>query len=129
MFRPIKFSSLTGQLFSNIEEMNTEFVQEAIVPQSTKIEQTIYKDLLTTSQQALYYAKFNTNGLMRGNMAARSTYYHNGRNDGWLFQRHKRALEDMDKIDPAKGGDEYAVNGNMIPLSAIPQNLPKGAAK
>lgn len=126
---PHKVFELDRATFSNIEEMNTEFVEEALAPMSVRLEQTIYKDLLTTAEQAKYYAKFNVNGLLRGNIAARTAYYHNARQDGWMNSDDIRELEDMNRLPAGQGGDIYAVNGNMIPLSAIPLNLPKGAAK
>ena len=63
---------------------------------------------------------------MRGDMAARTAYYHNARQDGWMSANDIRELEEMNRIAPEMGGDVYAVNGNMIPLAAVPFNLPKG---
>lgn len=126
---PHKVFDLDRATFSNIEQQNIEYVQESISPMSVRIEQTIYKDLLTESEQMKYYAKFNVNALLRGDIAARTTYYHNGRQDGWLSANDIRELEDMNRIPADQGGDIYAVNGNLIPLSAVPQNLPKGAQK
>ena len=126
---PHKVFDLDRATFSNIEQQNIEYVQESITPMSVRIEQTIYKDLLTESEQMKYYAKFNVNALLRGDIAARTNYYHNARQDGWLNANDIRELEDMNRIPEDQGGDVYAVNGNMIPLSAVPQNLPKGAQK
>jgi HK97 family phage portal protein len=124
---PHKVYELDRATFSNIEEMNTEFVQDALTPRLVQLEQTMYKDLLTEKEQAVYYAKFNANGLMRGNIAARTAYYNSARQNGWMNSDEIRALEDMNKIPAGQGGDVYAVNGNLIPLSAVPNNLPKGA--
>jgi len=124
---PHKVFDLDRATFSNIEQQNIEFVQESITPMCVRIEQTIYKDLLTETEQAKYYAKFNVNGLLRGDIAARTAYYHNARQDGWMNANDIRELEDMNPIPEEEGGNIYAVNGNMIPLTSIPQNLPKGA--
>ena len=126
---PHKVFDLDRATFSNIEQQNIEYVQESIAPMSVRIEQTIYKDLLTESEQDRFYAKFNVNALLRGDLATRTVYYHNGRQDGWLSADDIRDLEDMNRLPAGQGGDIYAVNGNMIPLSAVPQNLPKGAQK
>jgi len=126
---PHKVFDLERATFSNIEQQNIEYVQESIAPMSVRIEQTIYKDLLTESEQDKYYAKFNVNALLRGDIASRTTYYHNARQDGWLSANDIRELEDMNRIPAEEGGDVYAVNGNLIPLSLVPQNLPKGAQK
>lgn len=124
---PHKVFDLDRATFSNIEQQNIDFVQESITPMCVRMEQTIYKDLLTEKEQINHYAKFNVNGLLRGDVTARTAYYHNARQDGWMNANDIRELEDMKLIPAEEGGDIYAVNGNMIPLTAIPQNLPKGA--
>jgi len=95
---------------------------------AVRIEQTIYKDLLTVSEQENHYAKFNVNALLRGDIATRTQYYHSMRQDGIMNGDEIRELEDMNQM-PDGIGKIYAVNGNMIPLTAVPQNLPKGAVK
>jgi len=40
-----------------------------------------------------------------------------------------RDSEEMNRISADEGGNIYAINGNMIPLTSVPQNLPKGALK
>lgn len=114
--------------FSNIEQQSIEFVQNCITPMSVQIEQTIYKDLLLEREKERYFAKFNVNALLRGDTAARTAYYNSARQNGWLNGDEIRELEDMDRM-PGGLGELYTVNGNTIPLSAVPQNLPKGAAK
>jgi len=66
---------------------------------------------------------------MRGDMTTRTAFYHNARQDGWMNANEIRELEDMNRIPAEEGGDVYAVNGNLIPLTAVPMNLPKGATK
>lgn len=125
---PHKVFELDKATFDNIEQINIEYVQEAVAPMDVRLEQTMYKDLLTTKEQKTYYAKFNVNALLRGDLAARTAYYHNARNDGWINGDEIRELEDMNKM-PDKQGEIYAINGNMIPVSSVPQNLPKGAQR
>jgi HK97 family phage portal protein len=126
---PHKAFDLERATFSNIEHQNIEYVQECITPNAVRLEQTIYKDLLTEREQKKHYAKFSVNGLLRGDVAARAAYYHNGRQDGWLSADDIRELEDMNRLPEGAGGDVYAVNGNLIPLSSVPDNKPKGALK
>lgn len=112
--------------FSNIEQQSMEFVRDCINPLCVRLEQTFYKDLLLKNEQKTLFFKFNLNGLMRGDSASRTVYYHNARQDGWMSANDIRSLEDMNPIPAEMGGDVYAVNGNMIPLAAVPLNLPKG---
>ena len=112
--------------FSNIEQQSAEFVRDCINPLSVRLEQTFYKDLLTEREKRRYYFRFNTNGLLRGDTATRTQYYAAMRQNGILNADEIRELEDMNHIAGGAGAI-YTVNGNMIPLSAVPQNLPKGA--
>ena len=112
--------------FSNIEQQSLEFVRDCINPLSVRLEQTFYKDLLTDREKARYFYKFNTNGLLRGDTATRTQYYSAMRQNGVLNADEIRELEDMNHI-PGGAGQIYTVNGNTIPLSSVPQNLPKGA--
>ena len=43
--------------------------------------------------------------------------YATGRQNGWLSANDIRELEDMNRIPAELGGDEYLVNGNMIPMT------------
>lgn len=112
--------------FSNIEHQSAEFVRDCINPLSVRQEQVMYRDLLSQTERAIYFYKFNTNSLMRGDTATRTAYYNSARNNGWLNGDEIRALEDMDEM-PDGQGQIFTVNGNMIPLAAVPLNLPKGA--
>lgn len=125
---PHKVYDLDRATFSNIEQQSIEFVQNCIAPMAVRLEQTIYKDLLSMRDRERHFAKFNLNGLLRGDMAARTAYYNSARQNGWMNADEIRSLEDMNEL-PDGLGKLYTVNGNMIPLSAVPQNLPKGAQK
>ncbi|WP_413777105.1 phage portal protein, partial [Streptococcus pneumoniae] len=72
---PQKVFDLDRATFSNIEQQNIEYVQESITQMAVRIEQTIYKDLLTEPEQSKYFAKFNINALLRGDIATRASYY------------------------------------------------------
>lgn len=114
--------------FSNIEQQSLEFVRDAINPLSVRIEQAMYRDLLTERERKRYFFKFNTNGLLRGDTAARTAYYNTMRQNGVMCADEIRELEDMNAI-PDGQGRIYAINGNMIDLKNVPLNIPKGAQK
>lgn len=115
--------------FTNIEQQSLEFVRDCINPYSVRIEQAMYRDLLTPRERKTYFFKFNTNGLLRGDTAARTAYYNSARQNGWMNADEIRALEDMNPLPPGAGGDTYTVNGNMIALSNVPLNIPRGAQR
>ena len=112
--------------FSNIEQQSAEFVRDCINPLSVRIEQALYRDLLTTAEQREYYYKFNTNGLLRGDTASRTSYYNSMRQNGIMNADDIRELEDMNPL-PDGLGRIYFINGNMLPLENAKLNAPKSA--
>lgn len=124
---PNKVFEMGNASYASVEQENIGYVQETLSPMDERVCQTIFKDLLVPQERKAFYAKFNLNALLRGDIASRTTYYHNARQDGWMSANDIRDKEEMNAISAEDGGDLYALNGNMIPLSAIPLNLPKGA--
>lgn len=122
---PHKVFELDRSTYNNIESQNIEYVQESLSPMAERLTQTIYKDLLSSSEQKKHYAKFNLNALLRGDTQTRTQYYNSMRQNGVLNANEIRELEEMNFISDDKGGNEYFINGNMLPLTAAMLNLPK----
>lgn len=112
--------------FSNIEQQSLEFVRDCIRPNGTRIEQTLFKDLLTEREKKKYYFKFNLNGLLRGDTATRAQYYSVMRQGGIMTANEIRRLEELSDL-PGDIGDIVFVNGNMLSLESAAKNVPKGA--
>lgn len=121
---PHLVGDLERSTFSNIEHQSIDFVTHTIRPWLVRWEQAIYKSLLNEQERSLYYAKFNVDGLLRGDFATRTQGYATARQNGWMSVNEIRELEEMNPIPPEKGGDDYLVNGNMI--GAGQQNTEKG---
>lgn len=111
---PHMVGDLDRATFSNIEHQSIEFVQHTLRPWAVRWEQEISRSLLSEEERLLYFARFNLNGLMRGDYKSRMEGYAIGRQNGWMSINDIRVLEDMNKIPAEKGGDDYLVNGNMI---------------
>ena len=112
--------------FSNIEQQSAEYVRDCINPLSVRMEQSMYRDLLTARERKSYYFKTNTNALLRGDTQTRAQYYNTMRQNGVMSTNDIRELEDM-KPSSEPGADLLLVNGNMITLANAAANLPKGA--
>lgn len=112
--------------FSNIEQQSREFVRDAINPLQVRIEQAMYRDLLTARERERYYFRFNTEGFLRGDTAARTAYYSSMRQNGIMSANQILALEDMQLLPPELGDTVY-INGNMLPLENAKFNAPKSA--
>lgn len=126
---PHKVFMLDRMTFNNVEQINIEYVQETLDPMSERLEQTIYKDLLTTAEQRRFFSKFNTNKLLKGDIQSRTTYYNQMRQNGVFNANDIRDLEDMNLISAEEGGNAYLVNGNMISMKNAEKNLPKSMQK
>ena len=111
---PHMIGDLSRSTFSNIEHQSIDFVVHTIRPWLVRWEQAIARSLLTDEERTIYYAKFNVDGLMRGDFATRMNGYAIARQNGWMSANEIRALEDMNKIPKEQGGDLYLLNGNMI---------------
>jgi hypothetical protein len=72
--------------------------------------------LLTDSEKAAYFVKFNVDGLLRGDYQSRMNGYATARQNGWMSANDIRELENLDRIPPELGGDLYLINGNMTKL-------------
>ena len=110
---PHLVGDLERATFSNIEHQSIEFVQHTIRPWIVRWEQEIGRVLLSDEERTIYFARFNVDGLLRGDYKSRMEGYAVGRQNGWLSINDIRSLEDMPLVPPEKGGDDYLVNGNM----------------
>jgi HK97 family phage portal protein len=122
---PHKAFAMETTSYNSMEQANIEYAQETLDPMDERITQTIYKDLLTSKEQLTYYARFNINKLLKGDIAARTTYYNTMRQNGVYSANDIRDREDENRISEEKGGDEYFLNGNMITMANARSNLPK----
>ena len=102
--------------FSNIEQQSLEFVKYTLDPWVIRWEQSIQRSLLSKDEKAVYFVKFNLEGLLRGDYQSRMNGYAIGRQNGWMSANDIRELENLDRIPAEEGGDLYLINGNMLPL-------------
>lgn len=102
--------------FSNIEQQSLEFVKYTLDPWVIRWEQSIQRSLLSKDEKAVYFVKFNLEGLLRGDYQSRMNGYATARQNGWMSANDIRELENMDKIPAEQGGDLYLINGSMLPM-------------
>ena len=114
---PHMVGDLDKSSFSNIEQQSLEFVKYTLDPWVTRWEQAIHRSLLLESEKTDYFAKFNVDGLLRGDYQSRMSGYATGIQNGFLSPNDIRSLENMDLIPDNLGGNLYLVNGSMQKLS------------
>lgn len=103
--------------FSNIEHLSLEFVKYTLDPWLVRWEQGFQKSLLSDSEKGQYFAKFNVDGLLRGDYASRMQGYATARQNGWMSANDIRELENMNRISAEEGGDLYLCNGSFTKLA------------
>ena len=97
--------------FSNIEQQSLEFVKYTLEPWLVRWEQSIQRTIFSRRKRKQYFAKFNVEGLLRGDYASRMSGYATARQNGWMSANDIRELENMDRIPAEEGGDLYLING------------------
>lgn len=109
---PHMLADLTKSSFSNIEQQGQEFVTYCLLPWFRMWEDAITRDFFDGDDRE-FFAEFLLDGLLRGDMTARSQAYTAGRQWGWLSANDIRAKENMNPIGPE--GDVYLSPLNMVP--------------
>lgn len=107
-----KIGDLEHATFSNIEEQNIMYVQDACMLWVNRIEKVTRR---LFGVRPTRYFKLNVNGLLRGDQKSRYDSYAVARQWGFLSANDIRRLEDM---VPITGGDEYLVPLNMLPAGS-----------
>ena len=115
---PHMIGDLERATFSNIEQQSLGFITYTLMPWLTRFEQAIKRDLLLPKERSQLHVKFNVAALLRGDAAARSTYYHNGIQDGWMTRNEARSTESE------IGNIFNPIDGLDIPL--MPLNMTDG---
>ena len=85
-------------------------------PWISRWEQAIHRQLLRPEEKRDFFAKFNVEGLLRGDYQSRMNGYAVARQNGWMSANDIRSLEDLDRIPAEAGGDLFLINGNMTKL-------------
>lgn len=107
---PHLIGDLTRATFTNIEQQSLDFVNTCMTPISELWEASMETDLLLQDEDDIE-AEFDFARLLRGDQAARSTFYHNAIIDGWLTRNEAREAEGR---EPLPGLDEPLVPLNMV---------------
>lgn len=108
--------------FSNAEQQDLVFVKHTITPLVRVMEQEMNMKLFTEKEKKNTFVKFNLNGLLRGDLAARKEFYQSMVNTGVMNRNEARSLEDLNSYE---GGDDYLVQGAMVPADLLRQKYEK----
>ena len=85
--------------YASAEQFFDSYTKHTLGPWAIRIEQTINRDLLTTKEQARYYAKHDFNSLLRANETARIANWNAKIQGGWAQPAEARRAEGMPWMD------------------------------
>lgn len=83
-----------------------------------RLEQAIQKRVIAPADQPRYYVKFNVEGLLRGDSAARANLYSVFVQNGIMTRAEVRELEDLEPY-PGEGADKLTAQVNLTTLENI----------
>ena len=125
---PISFLNEQGGSFSSNEQLMTQFVQMTLTPILKQYESEFNRKLLTKKQRRNgFYFKFNVNGLLRGDTAARTAFYQMMIRTAGMTPNEVRQLEDLPPSS-LEQADELLVSGDLYPLKTPINERNKGAS-
>ena len=112
---PHKVKFMGRATWNNIESQNIDAVTDSLVPICFAWEQGISRDLLTDTESKRFYAKFNVDGLLRGDFKTRQEGLAIQRQNGVLSANDWLEYEDRNPIDDPSG-NMYFMPLNMAPM-------------
>ncbi|MCI1700001.1 phage portal protein [Liquorilactobacillus nagelii] len=118
---PITFlnQSNSSGINSN-EQLMAQFVQMTLIPIVRQYETEFNRKLLTQSQRSSgFYFKFNLNGLLRGDTAARTNFYQMLVRNGLASLNDISKLEDL-PLSNDPNADKRYVSGDLYPVDMDP---------
>ena len=125
--KPHQVNDQTKTSYASASEANREFYTDTMLAILTIYEQEItYKSFLDSELLQGFYAKFNADVILRGDLKARYDAYAVAVQNGFKKPNEVRAMEED---EPAEGGDQLIVNGNYVPLSNVGAAYGKGVSK
>lgn len=103
---------------SGIEQIVAGFHKFTVRPMLVNIEQAITKRVMTPLQRATMSVEFSFEALLRGDPAARSTFYATGLQNGYITRNEVRQLENLPR-DASPQADALTAQTNLVPLDQL----------
>lgn len=103
--------------YTNAEQSDLVFAKHTITPICVMIEKENNMKLVSESQKKNTYWKYNLNGLLRGDLAARQSFYQAMKNNGLMNANEIRNLEDLNGY--GVDGDMFTIQGAQMPVDQL----------
>lgn len=125
---PHMVADLERATFSNIEHLSQEFITFTLLPYFVRLEASVKKWLLKPEERRYYYLRFNVEGFLRGDSAARADYLNKMARAGFITRNEGRSKENFERSDQP-GMDEFTVEANLMPIDLLRDNAEHIAKK
>lgn len=123
--KPHMVASLEQATNNNIEQLSLEFVMYSMLPYMRREEMAARK-LFKPSDRGQYFYRYNADGLLRADSAARAQLYSIMLQNGVFTRNEVRALENRNRSE-ADGMDEFSVQLNMTLVQFLEQMAKQNA--
>jgi HK97 family phage portal protein len=112
---PHKLGDWSQSHLASVEEGNLDYLTTTLAPWLEMIEQEVNRKLLSPVERRVWFVKHNMASLLRGNSAARISYYKG------LFEMGVLSTNDIasdENLNPTPGGDTHFIpSNNLTPLA------------
>jgi HK97 family phage portal protein len=123
--KPHMIAALERATDNNIEKLSLEFVTYTMLPYMRRDEIAARK-LFKPADRSQYFYRYNFEGLLRADSAARAALYSILLQNGVYTRNEVRALENRNRSD-ASGMDDFSVQLNMTLVQFLEQMAKRDA--
>ncbi len=135
---PHLVGDLERATFNNVEQQDTDFVSNVVLPYAQAFEAAMERDLLTQEDRnSGVIIRFNLDAIQRADFKSRQEGLQIQRRNGAINANEWREMENRNPISEDEGGELYIVESNMQqsgatlapPTKPIPPATPDGSMK
>lgn len=102
--------------WANAEQADLVYAKHTVTNIVRVMEQECNMKLYTPKEKKNIFTKWNMNGLLRGDSAARAAFYTAMRNIGGMNGNEIRSLEDLNQYE---GGEIFTIQGANVPVDQL----------
>lgn len=112
--------------YNNVEQQDTDFTQNVILPYARMFESAMERDFLTDEDRRDgIVIRFNLDAIQRADIKSRAEANRIYIEAGVLSPNEVREREGLNAIPPEKGGDDYRIPRNMMATDEEPEPKPE----
>ena len=112
---PHLVGDLERATFNNVEQQDSDFTLNVVMPVAQQFEAAMEADLLTPEDRASgVIIRFNLDSILRADFKSRQEALRIQRDAGVISPNEWREIEGRNPISPDDGGDEYIRPANMV---------------